>query len=151
MLKILYHKHEIIGLDRVQPNAPVVFISNHAGNYGPIVLSLYFPRLFYPWVASEMLSKNSISNYMDLNFTQKIMKLKPPISTWVTKILAFFVLRVLKDFHSIPVYRGQMRIRETINQSIRTLQQGIDLVIFPETRSAHFQNTLAAFISALSI
>ena len=145
VLKLFYHRHAMIGTEHIQQDAPAVYVCNHLDTYAPIILMLYFPYPFRPWVHANMTSPDLCRDFLEVDFVQKTLKLKPPVSRWVAALLAPLSLGVMKAVNAIPVYSGKMRIRDTLSISIETLKQGGNLVIFPESKTKRFSEFLNDF------
>ncbi len=145
MLKCFYKKHAVIGAQHILPGSPAVFVCNHLETYAPIVLALYFPYPFRPWVHASVMFKESCQDFLEMDFTRKTLKLRPPFSKWLAGLLAPICIRVMREVDAIPVFRGKMKIRETLSLSVETLQQGINLVIFPENPTKEFSEFLNDF------
>jgi 1-acyl-sn-glycerol-3-phosphate acyltransferase len=135
LLRLFYRRHAIRGADQVTPGQPAVFVCNHALSYGPIVITLDLPFCFRPWVQASVVSPELCRDYLEDDFVQKELKLKPPVSHWLASLLAPLCLRLMKAIGAVPVYKGRMRIRETIQASVLVLKEGWNLVIFPEDKT----------------
>jgi 1-acyl-sn-glycerol-3-phosphate acyltransferase len=145
ILKLFYPRHTIIGADQVHQDTSVVFVCNHLDTYTPIILSLYFPFPFRPWVHANMMTPDLCRDYLEVDFVRKTLKQRPPFSRILAAIMAPFCIKALKAVGSIPVFRGQMRIRDTINLSVEALVQGTNLVILPESQTRKFSDFLNDF------
>jgi 1-acyl-sn-glycerol-3-phosphate acyltransferase len=132
VLRQFYRPHRVIGTEYVAPDTPAIFVSNHLDTYAPIALSLFFPFPFRPWVHASLLDPKLCRPYLEKNFTRKSLKLAPPWSTWLAACLAPPVVRLMRTIGAIPVWRGQMKLRETVQLSCQALRQGENLLIFPE-------------------
>lgn len=145
LLRLIYPRHQIIGQRQLEANQPAVFVSNHLGAYSPIVLSLDFPIPFRPWVHAYITDKRYCRAYLEENFTARLLGLKPPLSGWLAALLAAPCIWVMKQVRAIPVYRGQMRIRETFNISVEALKSGQNILIFPENKDALYTSHVNDF------
>jgi 1-acyl-sn-glycerol-3-phosphate acyltransferase len=138
VLRLFYHRHAVQGADLVAAGQPAVFICNHALSYGPIVISLDLPFRFRPWVLANVVSPALCRDYLEADFVQKELKLRRPWSLWLAGLLAPLCIRLMKSIGAIPVYKGDIRVRETMNASVRALKDGWNLVIFPESPTKPF-------------
>jgi 1-acyl-sn-glycerol-3-phosphate acyltransferase len=145
LLRLFYHRHDIRGAELVEPGQPVVFVCNHAQSYGPIVMTLELPFRFRPWVQAAIVSRELCRDYLEADFIKKELGLPAPWSRWLASLLAPLCLRLMKGIEAIPVFKGQMRIRETIDLSIGALQAGWNLLIFPESPSEPFSSYINDF------
>lgn len=105
--RIFFRRIEIVGEERVPPDAPVVFAVNHPnGLIDPIFLLCFAPR--------------------PVSFLAKAPLFRMPVINWF-----------VKSFESIPVYRKQDNFspeqnRETFTRARATLARGGAIAIFPE-------------------
>ena len=112
---------------------PCVFVANYVGATGPVDMCGKFPLRdkIHPWINSELLSAGEIPAYMKKEYLRRngaVMKKTVPY------LGAAFIPPVLKGVDYIPVYNDQRSIT-TFRQSIRMLQKGHYLLIFPEIPS----------------
>lgn len=145
MLRIFYRRMAILGADRVMTDSPAVFICNHLDSYAPIVMSLFFPFPYRPWVHAHIMLKAFCRDYLERDFTRRILHLPPPFSRWLAALIAPLCIRLMAAIEAIPVNRGSMRIMDTFKISIEALRQGSNLVIFPEIQDKRFSEHLNDF------
>lgn len=113
---------------------PCVFVVNHAGNSGPVDMCGKFPMRdkLHPWINSEMLSAKTVPAYARKNYWWRPDSFFAPLlNVTVPYIAAALMPPLLKSMDHIPVYRDQ-RIMLTLRQSVRVLQRGEYLLLFPE-------------------
>ena len=122
---------------------PCVFISNHANIHGPIMMTLDFPRLHRTWTADCALDRSMAPNYAYHDvFFGRSRKCR-----WFWRLMSRFVGAALPPLleaaGTIPAYRDQ-QVTRTFQQSLETLAEGLDLVIFAEAphRFSEFVNEL---------
>ena len=131
-----FNRHKMVDLDHVKQDKdnPIVFIGNHAEIYGPIASALCFPVPVRFWVISKMMfKKQDVRAYMYENTFSK----KTYLPVFVRKLLAWYLgwlsVNVMNALRAIPVYRDSpMKLRETLRESINALENGENLMIFPE-------------------
>ena len=125
------------------PAGPVVIVGNHTQMYGPIACELYSPRPRYTWCAGQMMHLKEVPGYAYQDFWSQ----KPRGVRWFYKLLSYLIaplsVCVFTNADTIPVYRDS-RIITTFRESIRRLQEGAGVVIFPEHDVKH-NNILYAF------
>lgn len=113
------------------PEEACIFVGNHSQMYGPIAAELYMPRRCYIWCIGEMMDRKEVPAYALRDFWHR----KPKSLQWFYNLLAHLIARpaeyIFKYAHTIPVYHD-LRIMNTFRQSGARLQEGKDLVIFPE-------------------
>jgi hypothetical protein len=131
ILKPLYY-HKVIGAKNVLlDNGPVIFIANHREIYGPIIINLYLPFAFRPWIEHKMLEREKIEKYVWENTFSKwkykklgriAMNIATPVAIWI-----------LNSVEPIPVYRGSVRETiKTMKLSVTALMEQDNILIFPE-------------------
>jgi 1-acyl-sn-glycerol-3-phosphate acyltransferase len=145
VLKLFYRRHAILGADHVRADEPAVFICNHLKSYAPIVVTLYLPFRFRPWVQADVASPELCRDYLEDDFVKKELHLKPPFSRWAASAIAPLCLRLMKSIRAIPVYYGKMKIRETFQSSVDALRKGWNLVIFPESKTKGYSSHVNDF------
>ncbi len=131
-----FNHHRMVDLDHVKldPENPVVFLGNHAEIYGPIASALCFPVPVRFWVISKMMfKKKDVRAYLYENTFSK----KTYLPIFVRKLLAWYLgwlsVNVMNALRAIAVYRDSpMKLRQTLRESVEALEQGENLMIFPE-------------------
>lgn len=132
LIRALYHKPAIFGLERIRRKAPSIYVANHLGSYGPVAIMSFFPFQLYPWVTHEVTEKRKCAEYIEKEFVYKELGLKPPMSRVLSSCIGDICVSLMKHLEVIPVYKKQRRISHSIDLSARYLAQGKDLLIFPE-------------------
>ncbi|MDD3409638.1 MAG: hypothetical protein PHY12_02395 [Eubacteriales bacterium] len=118
---------------------PSVFICNHAGALGPIDICAQFPLAdhCHPWMNAQMLSAREVPAYVRQDYWWKPGCKMEWLYTATLPYLAAAVLPpILRTTPTVPVYHDARLIR-TFRESIRLLQSGEHLVIFPEQPSGY--------------
>ena len=131
-----FNRHRMVDLDHVKldPDNPVVFLGNHSEIYGPIASALCFPVPVRFWVISKMMfKKKDVRAYLYENTFSK----KTYLPIFVRKLLAWYLgwlsVNVMNALRAIAVYRDSpMKLRQTLRESVEALEQGENLMIFPE-------------------
>ena len=127
----LFPQPEIIYEEPLPEGEAVVFTGNHSGAQGPVNAALYFPHRSRPWVVAEVLDKKTAANYIFYDFFTGPVK-KHRFSWRVLSHIVSFLLRpLLYRAGSIPVYHDR-RIMQTFDESIKALESGEHIVVFPE-------------------
>lgn len=116
---------------------PVVFVANHEKNYGPAMMQLFFPISYRPWIIYNMLDEDACKPYIQESFFCERLRWPRWLSKPVTAILTPLLVRLMHATNPVPVYRERPdRIVETFHQSIKALENGDNLLIFPEKPEA---------------
>ncbi len=132
---VFYPKIEVVGAENL-PQEAAVIVGNHSQLHGPIACELYFPRDRYTWCAGEMMHLKEVPAYAYQDFWSG----KPKGVRWLYKLLSYIIapvsVCVFNNAQTIGVYHDS-RIMSTFKASIKILQSGSDLVIFPECYEPH--------------
>ncbi len=122
---------ELIGAEELPGPGPAVYVANHAGSLGPIAVTSSLPIRVYPWVVGDMLDWHMAAPYLERDFIQAELHLRPPLSGLVARLISQVSVRLLSGVKCVPVWQGQ-RLLETYHISIERLEAGKPLLIFPE-------------------
>ena len=135
-------KYTLYGKENL-PEEPCVLVGNHAQMYGPIASELYLPRAHYIWCVGEMMDRKEVPAYAFRDF----WSMKPKAVRWFYRLLSHAIARlseyIFTHAHTIPVYHD-VRVMTTIRRSMEKLQEGADIVIFPE-KAETYNAILCAF------
>ena len=129
-VKVFYPKMEVQGVENL-PDEPVVVVGNHTQMNGPICCELYFPVNRYTWCAGEMMQLREVPAYAYNDFWSE----KPKYIRWFYKLLSYLIAPlstcVFTNAQTIGVYHDT-RILSTFKNTVKRLQEGASVVIFPE-------------------
>lgn len=124
---------KMIGEENLPRRGPAVFISNHLDATGPIAASCSIPLRFHPWVIADMMDKDLAPIWLQADFVERQLHLKPPVSRWVARVLCRISVPLFYSLGCIPVYTNDYeRMRETLEMSMDVLREGKFLLVFPE-------------------
>jgi len=153
MIDLFLWGGELIGEENLPRRGPAVFIANHLDATGPIAAACSIPLRIHPWVIGDMMDKAMAPAWLQWDFTERQLHLKPPVSQWVARALCRISVPLFYSIGCIPVYRGDYgRMQETLSMSMDVLRQGQFLLVFPEdnrltidpmTRMQPFQRSFA--------
>jgi hypothetical protein len=119
--------------ESIPSDEPVVFVANHEKNYGPAMMQLFFPVSYRPWIIYNMLDVDVCKPYIQKTFFDERLKWPRWLSKPVGAVLTPILVRLMQATKPVPVYRGcPDRIVETFRQSIKAMENGENLLIFPE-------------------
>ncbi len=113
---------------------PSVFICNHAGALGPIHICARFPLAdtLHPWMNAQVLSTRETPAYVRQDYWwEPDSRFAPVLNCTLPYIAAAVLPPILRTTPTIPVYHDARVIR-TLRESLRVLQNGEHVVIFPE-------------------
>jgi len=129
-VRLGFPKIRVEGAENLPPE-PAVLVGNHCQMNGPIAWELYAPRPRYTWCAGQMMRLKEVPAYAYADF----WSVKPRRSRWLYKIASYLIaplsVCVFNNARTIPVYRDA-RVLTTFRESVQRLQEGADLVVFPE-------------------
>ena len=113
---------------------PCVFIGNHLGAIGPVDMCAKFPLRdrIHPWINNGVLETRLVPAYVRQDYWWRPeSRLAPLMNVTVPYLVAPVLPFILRSVQYIPVYHDQ-RVMTTLRQSLRVLQQGDYVLIFPE-------------------
>ena len=130
LVRFFYPRVDIIGIDNL-PDEPCVIIGNHSQMHGPIACELYLPDNCYAWCAGQMMKLKEVPKYAYTDFWSQKPKLIRPFFKIVSYIIAPLAVLIFNNARAIAVYKDK-KIINTFRNSITKLQDGNNIVIFPE-------------------
>lgn len=135
LLYIFYPKIETVGAEKL-PQEACIIVGNHVQMHGPLACELHFPIERYTWCAGPMMKLKEVPDYAYVDF----WSYKPKWSKWFYRLLSYliapFSVCLFNNANTIAVHRDT-RIVSTFKETIRTLQDGTSVVIFPEHNKPH--------------
>ena len=129
-VRLFYPKTEVIGLENL-PDEPCILVGNHAQMNGPICAELYCPGDHYTWCAGQMMQWEEVAPYAFEDFWSGKPKWAHPWFRLLSYIITPFSVCVFNNANTIGVYRDA-RIIGTFKNTVKRLQEGNHVVIFPE-------------------
>src|SRR4030066_2283022 len=122
---------ELIGGENLH-DGPAVIVANHMGAIGPVGICSSLPMRLYPWVLGATVDKVEGPENVRQNFVEKVLKIKPPLSTAIAKGICKISSPLLSSLGCIPVPTTHQEQEQTFQRSINLLKQGKFLLIVPE-------------------
>ena len=142
LVKTCYPKIKTEGTENL-PEDPVVIVGNHAQVNGPICCELYMPGKHYIWCAGQMMHLKEVPAYAYQDF----WAYKPKWLQWFYKALSYVIaplsVCIFNNARTIGVYHDA-RIISTFKNTVARLQEGANVVIFPE-HDAPYNHILCEF------
>lgn len=132
LVKIRLKKPEIKGVELIEPDDAAIFVSNHQGFFGPLVLISYVDFNYVPWVTHEIMDSKLCREYLRKDFVEPVMHIKAPFSSFVSSALSPICISIMNHIGAIPVYKMNRNIMITMEKSVEALENGRNLLIFPE-------------------
>lgn len=129
-VNIFYKKREFIGLENLE-DEPSLIIGNHAQIHGPLIAETQFPKKRKTWCIGNVLTTKEFIEHAKIDFWGQ----KPKCIRWFFYILAYIIApigaNVFNSADIIGVYKDS-RLTNTFKDTIRNLQDGYNIIIFPE-------------------
>ncbi len=126
----IYPKIQVGGAENL-PKEPCIIVGNHTQLNGPIACELYIPDNAYIWCAGEMMHLKDVPAYAFRDFWSQ----KPKWTHWYYKAMSYLIaplsVCIFNNARTIPVWHDS-RILTTFKSTIKFLQDGTSVVIFPE-------------------
>lgn len=141
-VRIFYRKRKFEGLENL-PEEPCIVVGNHAQMHGPLTCELFFPTQKKIWTIHSVMNKKEFPAYAIDDFFPNKKKGLMWFYKSVTHITAPLGAYIFKNADTIPVFKDT-RIIETFSSSIKTLEAGSNVIIFPEGRE-HFNEIINNF------
>lgn len=129
-VKTVYPKIRVEGLENL-PEDGAIIVGNHCQMNGPIASELYAPGKHYTWCAGEMMQLREVPKYAYADFWSEKPKWCRPFYKLLSYIIAPLSVCVFNNAETIGVYHDT-RILSTFKQTVKALQEGANVVIFPE-------------------
>ena len=120
------------------PDEPALFVGNHCQAHGPLVGELRMPVPRKTWCASEMMEKKEVADYAFRDFWSQNPKWTHPFYKALAHAIVPLSVVIFNHAETIPVYRDS-RILSTFRETIRALEAGTSVLIFPEHDLRHNQ------------
>ncbi len=135
LVKLFYPRIQVVGVENL-PQESVILVGNHSQMNGPIASELYAPGTHYTWCAGQMMALKEVPAYAYQDFWSG----KPKYIRWFYKLLSYLIaplsVCVFNNANTIGVYHDT-RILSTFKQTVQRLQEGANVVIFPEHSVPH--------------
>jgi len=132
---LFYPKVKIVGTENL-PQEPAIVVGNHTKMNGPICSEIYFPGYHYTWCAGEMMHLKEVPDYAFQDFWSQ----KPLWNRWFFRIASYVIaplaVIVFNNANTIGVYKDA-RTLSTFRETLARLQEGANIVIFPEHYEKH--------------
>ena len=108
-----------------------IFVCNHARAMGPIDMAVYFPVKAHIWIYANAMNARDVPAYVRQDYWwDPKAKLAPLYNATVPYLAAAILPPILRSVPYVKVYHGT-RALETLRESLRLMQQGSSMIIFP--------------------
>ena len=132
---LFYPQITVEGIENL-PDEPCIVVGNHTQMNGPICGELYFPGKRKIWCASQMMKMKEVPQYAFEDFWSRKPKWQHGFYRLLSYVIAPISSCVFNHAFTIPVYHDT-RLMITFKQSITQLQNGGNVIIFPENYEPH--------------
>ena len=130
IVKAVYPKVEVVGAETL-PDSPSIIVGNHSQVQGPLMCELYLPDDKYIWCAGDMMHIKDAPSYAFRDFWSQKPKSMHPFYKLLSHIIAPIAVFIFGNANTVGVYHDA-RVLTTFRDSVKHLQEGSDIVIFPE-------------------
>lgn len=131
IVRLVYPKMTLEGTDFL-PEGPVLIVANHAQIHGPLATELYLPGNRYTWCAGEMTRIKEVPAYAYRDFWSHKPRWTRPFYKLLSYLIAPLSVFLFSHARIIPVFRDTRGLI-TFKTTLRHLENGAQIVIFPET------------------
>ena len=132
---VFYPKVTVEGAENL-PEEAVVLVGNHCKANGPIISQLYMPREAYTWCVASMMHLKEVPAYAFEDFWSRKPKWTHFFYHLLSYIIAPLASFIMSKADTIGVYRDK-RLIKTFKESVEKMENGADVVIFPECYDEH--------------
>lgn len=111
---------------------PAVYLIHHQNLAGPVRAMALLPGEVRLWVLSPFCQRKScFEQYYHYTFTKRFGWFRG--AAWpLARVLSLLMPAFLRQFQVIPVWRGSLKIRDTLRQSGSALLRGESLLLCPD-------------------
>jgi 1-acyl-sn-glycerol-3-phosphate acyltransferase len=145
LFRFLLLRVRLRGTFNLRARGPLILVSNHAGTYGPLSVVTSLPLELHPWVVSETTDARTAARRIQAEFLEAELHLKPPFSAWLARHIARIAAALMRAIDAIPVYQHSRNIRSTVERSVTLLEQGKNILVFPEDPALMLNDVLNHF------
>ncbi len=135
VLKFFYPKTKFFGTENLN-GEPVIFVGNHSQMAGPIICELFFPVERYSWCAGQMMHLREVPAYAFEDFWSEKPKFSRPFYRLLSFLIAPLSVLIFNNANTVAVYKNSHGL-STYKDTIRILNSGKSIVIFPEQNKPH--------------
>lgn len=131
----VYPSFSLEGLENL-PETPCVIVGNHTQMNGPLVAELYLPGDRSIWCAHQMMQLKEVPAYAFTDFWSGKPRWTHGFYRLASYAIAPLATCLFNNAHTIPVYHDA-RVISTFRLSMQRLDEGANIVIYPEHAVPH--------------
>ena len=112
---------------------PCIFVGNHDRANGPVSVAVKFPLKdqCHIWIYANAMERKLVPAYVRQDYWwDPESRLAPLYDKTIPYLTALALPPILKSVPNVPVYHD-MRVMTTMRESLRLLEKGRSLIIFP--------------------
>jgi len=141
VVRAVFPRYTLRGTEHL-PDGPYILVGNHAQVHGPVLSQLYLPGENYTWCAGEMFHLKEVPAYARSDFWSGKPRWQQPFFRLASYLIAPLSVFVFGNADVIPVYHD-VRILTTMKETVKRLEQGAHVVIFPEGHNLQGNHVVA--------
>ena len=145
LFRFLLLRVRLRGARNLRGRGPLILVANHEGSFGPLSLLTSLPLELYPWVVSETTDARTAARRIQAEFLEAELHLRPPLSAWLARVIARIAAALMRDINAVPVHQHSRRMRATVDRSLELLEQGKNILVFPEDPDRKLNDVLNQF------
>jgi len=145
LFRFLILRVHLRGARNLRGRGPLIIVSNHEGSFGPLSLVTSLPLELHPWVVSETTDARTAARRIQAEFLEAELHLRPPFSTWLARVIARITAALMRDLNAVPVHQRSREVRVTVERSAELLEQGKNILVFPEDPARKLNDVLCHF------
>ncbi len=145
LFRFLFLRVRLRGARHLRNHGPLIIVSNHEGSFGPLSLVTSLPLELYPWVVSETTDARTAARRIQTEFLEAELHLRPPFSAWLARVIARVTAALMRDLNAVPVHQRSREVRVTVEHSVELLEQGKNILVFPEDPARKLDDVLCHF------
>lgn len=138
--KLVFPQRDVIYKSQPEEGEVAVYVSNHSGAIGPANMTLFFDRPFRAWSISCLFDKEIAPNYIYHDFFFGRSKKFKSFYRGLSRIIAPMLIPLIERQNPIVVYRGSNKMLNTFRESVKTLKDNQNVVIFGECPEKYTEN-----------
>ena len=145
VIRRLFFRSRLYGRPAIAAGEPVIMVANHAGSFGPVSVITSVPVRMHPWVAHEVTDLRTVAKRIQVEFLEQELHLTPPLSAYLARIIGRICVALMKDIGAIPVYSHSRKIASTVQESLRLMEEGKNILVFAEDSKLPLNEAICEF------
>ncbi len=125
-------RFRVVGMEHVRADGPGVYVANHCGNLGPVVIVLSVPVRFHPWVKADLVDHRRSPAHLYREFGARTLHLAPGPGLALMRLISWITVPLLRALGCVPVESQGFYTSDAFRRSLGLLAQGRNVLIFPE-------------------